>query len=593
MNTPDIKYFNRDFEQSKRALINYIKAYYPTTFKDFSPASPGMIFIQQVAYISDVLNYYIDKQVRQNFISRAQQKKSIYDNAQSAGYEIRPVIPAYCQLSIQCLVQSKLQSGKIVPNLQKAPIISPGLLVSSINNPGIIFRVQQIINFKDILSTDKIQPYFLQQQDQVQYFLLTKYVQSYAMYEQQFEYTTDNVVSKYLKITLPQKNIVKIISVSDESGNEWYEVPFLSQTLIIKPDELQTRDGVRLFKKFRTNKKYIKRLDYNDYTYIQFGINSQQLYLDQQILQNVYNIGSQNLFTDPSKFLYSTQYGLLPSPNTTLTIKYLVGLGRVANISTNQLTNIVDMTIINQTQLQQITLDSLYVNNQSAAIAGRDIETLEQIKINTIASINSQNRIVNEQDYLARIRRLPSEYGYISKSYVRRALTNNNINVYVLTYDMNKQLTQVPSIVKQNAGKYLQMFALMGDRITITDAYIINIGVEFTISTTTLYSKKQVLVNCLTKLKEYFKIQNIQINSYINLVQIRNIIMQIPGVSNLNTLNVVNKTGTTTVGTTTYTYSNVYYSIYNATQNQIIYPSIDPSIFQVKYPDYDIVGTVL
>jgi len=45
MNKVDIKYFNRDFEQTKKELINYTKAYYPTTFKDFSPASPGMLFI--------------------------------------------------------------------------------------------------------------------------------------------------------------------------------------------------------------------------------------------------------------------------------------------------------------------------------------------------------------------------------------------------------------------------------------------------------------------------------------------------------------------------------------------------------------------
>lgn len=594
MDKVSVKYFNRDFEQTKKELINYTKAYYPTTFKDFSPASPGMLFIQQAAYISDVLNYYLDKQIKQNFILRAQQKKSIYDNAQAQGYQIRPVTPAYCEIKIQCIVQAITVDGNILPNLTKAPIISPGMLVSSINNPSIIFRVSQLVNFKELRNSDNIQPYFTQGTQDVQYFLLTKYVQSYAVIEKQFKFLIGDNVTKYLKITLPQQGVVKILSVvdSDQNKNHWYEVPFLSQTLIINPDQIQTIDGLRILKKIRTNRKFIKRLDYNDYTYLQFGINKQQYYIDQQILQNIYNVGSQNLFTDPSKYIYSSQYGLIPR-NTQLTITYLVGQGSIANISTNELITINSYFLINQSQLDQITIDSLFVNNETPAIIGRDVQSLQQIKINTIAFSNSQNRTVTQQDYLARIRRLPAQYGYISKSFVRRVSKTGNIHIHLLTYDMNKKLIVVPEVIKNNVAQYLQLYSIMGDRLTITDAYIINIVIQFTISTHISHNKKEVLFNCLQLLRDYFKIQNFQINSYINLSQIKNFIMRVAGVSNLNSFIITNKTGSNTINGVQYVYSNVYYQILNATKNGIIYPSIDPSIFQVKYPEYDIIGTVL
>jgi hypothetical protein len=57
-------------------------------------------------------------------------------------------------------------------------------------------------------------------------------------------------------------------------------------------------------------------------------------------------------------------------------------------------------------------------------------------------------------------------------------------------------------------------------------------------------------------------------------------------VQTVNNLQIINKAGTNTG------YSQYAYGIQSATQGGIIYPSLDPSIFEVKYPDTDIKGRI-
>jgi len=49
----------------------------------------------------------------------------------------------------------------------------------------------------------------------------------------------------------------------------------------------------------------------------------------------------------------------------------------------------------------------------------------------------------------------------------------------------------------------------------------------------------------------------------------------------------------TNLSDTTLGYSGNVYSIEDATRNNIIYPSLDPSVFEVKYPREDIKGRVI
>ena len=79
-----IKYTDREFNSIKEGLVNYAKRYYPEIYKDFSEASFGSMMLDTVAYIGDILSFYLDYQANESFLDTAfasfGKRKQIYDN---------------------------------------------------------------------------------------------------------------------------------------------------------------------------------------------------------------------------------------------------------------------------------------------------------------------------------------------------------------------------------------------------------------------------------------------------------------------------------------------------------------------------------
>ena len=88
----DIKYLNRDFSDFRSRLIEYTQTYFPQTYQDFSPSSPGMLFIEQASYVGDVLSFYLDNQFQENFIQYAQQPNNVFELAYMFGYKPKSLI---------------------------------------------------------------------------------------------------------------------------------------------------------------------------------------------------------------------------------------------------------------------------------------------------------------------------------------------------------------------------------------------------------------------------------------------------------------------------------------------------------------------
>ena len=161
------------------------------------------------------------------------------------------------------------------------------------------------------------------------------------------------------------------------------------------------------------------------------------------------------------------------------------------------------------------------------------------------------------------------------------------LNVYVLTYDANKNLSPANQALITNILTYLKQYRMITDGVNIIDGYIINIGVTFTITAYKGYNKKDVLSNCISTVQSFFDISNWTFSQPINLSQLNLEIAKVEGVQAVVNLKVYNLT------TINGAYSSVQYDIDSATKNGIIYPSVDPSIFEVKYPNNDIRGSVL
>ena len=327
---------------------------------------------------------------------------------------------------------------------------------------------------------------------------------------------------------------------------------------------------------------------------------------DEEITPNPNNVGiglpfekdKLNTAFAPNNFLLTRTYGIAPS-NTTLTVRYLTGGGVEANVPANDLTTLLGTVTFLNSNLNSTTsntiFNSLAVTNPDAADGGGDGDTIEEIRQNASANFSSQLRNVTPDDYLVRSLSLPSKYGVISKAYIEPSKvttisageSNAVLDLYVLSLNADNQLITASSTLKQNLSTYLSQYRMIGDTVNIKDAFIVNIGVNFDIIVLPDYNSNEVLSNCIVALQEYFTIQNWQINQPIILRDIYVLLDNIEGVQTVKTIDINNKVGEY-IG-----YSPYSYDIKGATVSNVIYPSLDPSIFEVKYPNTDIQGRVV
>jgi hypothetical protein len=190
---------------------------------------------------------------------------------------------------------------------------------------------------------------------------------------------------------------------------------------------------------------------------------------------------------------------------------------------------------------------------------------------------------------------MPAKYGVIAKAYIEPTKaqsissgeSNSILDLYILSNNANKQLTTASPALKQNLITYLSQYRMVNDSINIKDGFIINIGVNFDIIVLPNYNNNDVLIACIVALQNYFNVNNWQINQPIILRNLYALLDTIEGVQTVKNIEITNKVGTN-LG-----YSQYAYDISGATVNNVIYPSLDPSIFEVKYPTTDIQGRVV
>jgi len=296
----------------------------------------------------------------------------------------------------------------------------------------------------------------------------------------------------------------------------------------------------------------------------------------------------------PTNFIFTNTYGVAPT-NTTLTVRYYTGGGVNANILANTLTNPSTNTIqflkggLNST-LASTVFNSIATNNPIAASGGSDGDTIEEIRQNIISNYGSQQRNVTADDYLVRTLSMPSKFGTISKAITQKPdanSANTTLDIFVLGQDINGKLSTASIPLKENLKTYLNQSRMIGDTLSIKDAFIVNIGIDFQIITLPNYNNNQVLERCIIALQNYFKIDRWQINQPILLNPISVLLDEIEGVQTVKKVKFSNLVGESKG------YSQYAYDIEGATQNGTIFPSLDPSIFEVKYPNSDIKGQVV
>ena len=606
----DIKYINRDFESFKSRLIEFTQTYFPSTYNDFSSTSPGMMFIEQASYVGDVLSFYLDNQFQETFIQYAQQTNNVFELAYMFGY--KPKTTGVAQTSVDFYQQLPAINvgGNNVPDYSYAITINENTTITSQN--GSSFIIQDKIDFSVSSSLDPTEISVYQISGNTpQYFLLKKSRNAISSQIKTVNFSFGSPI-QFQTINIQDNNIIKILDITDLDSNVWYEVDHLGQEMVfdsIKNTNINDPNKIDntpfLLKLKKVARRFATRFTSLTNLQIQFGAGSPSD-TTEEIIPNPNNIGiglpfKQDKLTtafSPVNFLHTGTYGISPS-NTTLTVRYLIGGGVNSNISANSLTNLnTDNTKFNNTNLNTITANyifsSLSSTNPIAATGGKGGDTLEEIRQNTLALVASQKRSVTADDYLVRALSMPSEYGAVSKAYIEQPkLTDNQVstietlNLYVLSLNSEGKLDYANTTLKNNLRTYMSQYRMIGDNIEIRDAYIINIGINFEIIVLPEYNNNEVLLSCISSIRSYFLIDKWQLNQPIMMRDLYILLDKIKGVQTIKNISVINKAGTLTG------YSQYAYDIEGATQNQIIYPSLDPSIFELKYPDQDIKGRVV
>jgi|TARA_B110000977_G_scaffold64479_1_gene87749 hypothetical protein len=605
----DITYINKDFNDIRSQLINFSQTYFPNTYTDFSPASPGMMFLEQAAYVSDVLSFYLDNQIQETYLQYARNFDNLYDLAYMFSYKPKATGLAVVDVDFYQQIPAKVVGSDTVPDFDYSLRIGENTNVTS--DLGGSFITQEPIDFTVSSSSDPTLVTIAQVNNgEPTYYLLKKTRKA----------VSGNILSKnfiagaykeFPTFEITGINIANVIDITDDDGNEYYEVDYLAQDLVYDslrntntndPNNYPNTDAPYLLQTKSVNRRFVTRFINNQTLQIQFGA-GKPLQIDEEVIPNPDNVGlglpfGQNKLTtaySPSNFIFTNTYGVAPS-NTTLTVRYLTGGGTNANINANSLTKIstVNTTFLNgnitDTPLAQYVFNSIAVNNPDAASGGSDGDTIDEIRQNSLSNYNTQQRNVTADDYLIRALSMPPKFGVISKAFTTRASIQDPdtiLDLYVLTQDVNAKLTKSSKTIKQNLTTYLSQYRMIGDTVNIKDAFIVNIGVEFDIITLPNFNNNEVIAKCIAVLKSHFLTKKWQINQPIILRNITVLLDRIPGVQTVADLQIINKAGTNSG------YSEYAYSISSATQGGVIYPSLDPSIFEVKLPNEDIKGRVV
>ena len=614
----DVKYLNKDYNSFKNQLVNFAEQYFPENFNDFSEGNPGMMFLEMASYVGDVLSFYTDTQLQESFLTLAQDKENLYNMAYAMGYKPKTTSAASTNLTISHLVPSKVVGTAYTPDYDYSLTIKENSTFNS--TEGQTFYTTQDCDFSYSSSLTPITQsvYQYDGSGNPEYYLFKKEVPvvSGLRKTQTFSIGT---AEKFKTLTLFDTNVISIESIIDSDGNKWSEVPYLAQDTLFEqisntgandPDLHHFKNETPYLLKLRkTTKRFITRVKPNNQIEIQFGAGNSDK-SDIEIIPNPNNIGlgikdgrsKLDIAFDPSNFLHTKAYGEAPA-NTTLTVTYIVGGGLGSNVSSNTITQVGTVLRENKPNLNQgmlnFVISSITSTNVEAASGGGGGDSIEDIRLNTMANFSTQQRTVTREDYIVRTLSMPPQFGSVTKAYITQddqisPLTNEPnripnplaLNLYVLGYDRIKNLTLLNKATKTNLATYLEQFRMLTDSINIKDAFIINFAIEFDITVFKNENNQKVLLDCINELKAYFSINKWQINQPIIISDVKNLIGGVKGVQTVENLLFINKSGEN-IG-----YSKYSYGMNTATRNEVIYPSLDPSIFELKYPNQDIKGRV-
>ena len=515
---PLIKYTSRDFETIKADLIEFARRYYPDSYKDFNEASFGSLMIDSVSYIGDILSFYLDYQANESYISTAVEYANVRKLAEQNGYKFKGPSTSSGIAQFFVLVPALASSPTSGPDPDYIPVLKKNSVFGGPNNSA--FTLLDDVRF-DTSITDVVPARINTATGQPTYYALRN---SGVVISGRFRTETARVeeYEKFKKVQLLGVNINEIVEVMDLEGHEYYEVDYLTQNVIYK--EIENKGANKeivpaILRPFSVARRFTHEVDKLGNTYLQFGFGSESELNDSgfaqpnSVLLNRYGrrYETEQGF-DPAKLMSSDKLGVGPS-NTTLTVRYRYNDSTTVNAPVGSLTRAIEpiLQFVDEFSLASDTVrsvrTSIEVNNEEPIVGQSVLPTAEEIKVRSSSYFATQHRAVTQQDLEAISYAMPAKFGSVARvaGYKDSNSFKRNINLYVLTQDLQSKLARPSGILKDNLKNWINRYKMIHDTIDILDGLVVNFGVDFTILVDRSYEKDIVLSEARQKLAQHFR----------------------------------------------------------------------------------------
>lgn len=592
-----INYTSRDFESIKNDLENYAQRYYPTTFKDFSEASFGSMMLDMVAYVGDQLSFYADFQANESFLDSAITYDSVNRLSNTLGYKTPGAAKSTGQAAIYAIVPADANTRG--PDLDYFPILQRGSLISS--NSGAVFTLIENVDF-----TDPNNQVTVARVDNTTgnptYFAIKAFGQVVSGQKRQQTVSIENY-QRFLRLRVDDDNISEILSIKDSQGNEYYQVDYLTQDVIVK--EFQNTSDDRqvvpyIMKLKPVPRRFVTEFTSEGQTFVQFGYGSEDNITTDVIADPsdvILDVSGRTYVTDqtfdPTNLISSDKFGVVPT-NTTLTIEYTANTSDTINLAVNGLSELIspvlsfrDQSTLNQGEVVNV-ISSLEVTNEDPILGDTSIPTAEEIRERAFGTFASQNRAVTRVDYINLIYRMPSKFGKVKRANVVRDADSlkRNLNVYLLSENSNGDLVEPNASLKENAAVWLNKYRMINDTIDVLSGKVINIGINFKVLPELDVNRYELLDACVQKLKDEYINIKFNVGEAIYISEIYKLLNEVPGVVDTTEVELVNKFGGL--------YSNYVFNIDSNLSDDgrfLIVP--EDAAVEVLLPDTDILGAVI
>jgi len=587
-----INYTSRDFNSIKQDLVNYVKRYYPDTFKDFNEASFGSLMLDTVSYVGDILSFYLDYQTNESFLDSATEYSNVLRLARQLGYKHKTVFASTGEISLYALIPA---GGIHGVNSGYYPIIQQGTTFSSKGGSNFILAAD--VRFDDPsneIVVGRVDPttgeptyYAVRARGKIISGELFQTVITLGSFE------------RFRKIQIPDTDVVEVISVFDSDGNEYYEVDNLSQNIIYQSitNKTTSTDYKETLRPIVAPRRFTLEFDGVSY-FLQFGYGSEDEILENPVadpsavvLQQVGRTYITDSSFDPSRLLDTDQLGVSPS-NTSITITYRKNTAEDVNAPARTVTSInnllvsfADTTSLDAAELRFV-MGSLEVNNEEPISGDAETRTAQEIKIRAVANLATQNRAVTAKDYETISYGMAAKFGSIKrcKIIVDNDSFKRNLNLYVLSEASGGKLIETSTSIKENLSIWLANYKMINDTVDILDGKIVNLGIYFDVIAEKSSNSADVYAACIQRLKDKL-INPLQMGEPFYLTNVYSELNKVRGVIDTRDVVITNLIAGA--------YSSTGFDILSNLSADGRYLSCpDNVVFEIKFPNVDIRGTV-